>query len=105
MKFSGKLGFVMTKENPNKPGIWNNTTEEHKATGDILSNSYRLESDSDAIKDLNFDCRISIVASKYIKDNIGYIKYVLYRGTKWAVKTAAPAYPRIILTLGGLYNG
>lgn len=104
MKFSGKLGFAISEEI--RPGVWTdiNITEK-SAVGDIVSFDFKQENPTDAILDLNINSRISIVIDSYIKSHIGAIKYVEYLGTKWVVKTASVQYPRLILTLGGIYNG
>lgn len=103
MKFSGKLGYTITEETD--PGVWTDNIVEKHAVGDILSSNYRLENPSDVNLDINLDLRISIVMDSYIKKNFGYIKYVKFEGVRWSVKNISVQYPRLILTLGGLYNG
>lgn len=103
MKFSGELGYMITEETD--PGVWQPSIIEKHAVGDILQSNYKLENPSDVNLDLNLDLRISIVMNSYIKKNFGYIKYVKYEGVRWCVKNVSVQYPRLILTLGGLYNG
>lgn len=103
MKFSGKLGYAITEEI--EPGIWTDGITEKHARGDILSSNYKFENPSDVNQDINLDIRISIVMDSYIKRNFGLIKYVKFEGIEWAVKSVNVIYPRLILTLGGLYNG
>ena len=53
----------------------------------------------------NLENVLSIVADPYAKENFQYIRYVEWMGTRWKVTNAEVSYPRIILTLGGMYNG
>lgn len=103
MKFTGKLGYSITQET--SPGIWEDKIVEKDITGDTLSSNYRFENPSDAILDINLQTKISVVIDTYIKDHFGYIKYVKFQGVAWNVKSVDMQYPRLILTLGGLYNG
>lgn len=103
MKFSGVLGYNITSETD--PGTWQDNIIEKHAVGDVISSNYKLENPADVDLDLNLDIRISIVMNSYIKQNFGYIKYVKYEGVTWCVKSVSVQYPRLILTLGGLYNG
>lgn len=105
MKFSGKLGYVMTGEQAGRPGIYTPVAVEKSATGDMERGSYESVANSDAINDIVFKGRISIVVNKFITENFQYIKYVIYKGNKWEVKSAELSYPRIYLTLGGVYHG
>ena len=54
---------------------------------------------------LNINRQISIVADQFAYDNIGFIRYAEFMGSKWKVTSAEPQQPRIVLTLGGVYNG
>lgn len=103
MKFSGKLGYAITEET--KPGVWSDGIVERSTTGDVINSGYRFEHPGDVNLDLNLDLRISIVMDAFIKQNFGSIKYVKFEGINWAVKSVTVQYPRLILTLGGEYNG
>lgn len=103
MKFIGKLGYVMSVES--RPGVYSNQTVEKSARGDLLSANYRQDYGGDVISDITLESKISIVMNRYIEENLQYIKYVEYKDMKWSVKSALLQRPRIILTLGGLYNG
>lgn len=103
MKFSGKIGFQITEETD--PGVYVPTIIEKSVVGDILQSGYREDLAGNVNPNLNIDCRISIVMNSFIKANYGYIRYVEYGGSKWEVKSISTPYPRLILTLGGLYNG
>lgn len=102
-KFYGKIGYGITGEV--RPGVWVNHIDEYDVVGDLIKNSRVLEKSDGANDNINISNTISIVASPYITENFHLIKYVTFLGTKWKVKTAEVQYPRILLTLGGEYNG
>ena len=83
-KFYGNIGFIKTEEV--EPGYWENKATERPYYGDITRNT-------------------SIVSDPYANENFQYMRYVDLRGTKWKITNAEVQYPRIILTLGGVYNG
>ena len=101
-KFAGAIGFVNTVET--EPGIWKKDTVEKKYTGDVLGTSLRYQNDSKINEDITISKRISIIADIFFNKNIDAIQYVTYLGVKWAVNELDVQYPRVILTLGGIYN-
>lgn len=102
-KFYGKVGYMKSIEK--EPGIWINEIEERSYYGDVTRNSNRFQqSNNTTIDDIFINNVISIVADPYANENFQYMKYVEYVGTKWKITNAEVQYPRIILTLGGMYN-
>ena len=108
-KFHGEVGYLITQEkfeDGHGTGIWEETFVTRVYYGDILSASSRWQSNSDDINDniVNSN-RISIVADPFAIENFMQIKYVVCYGYKWNVERVENQRPRLILTLGGLYNG
>lgn len=101
-RFSGKVGFIRTEET--KPGVYMPVSTERKYRGDMLSRKIRFDSGEGAIKDFSLNNDVSIVADKFSRENLGYIRYVVLNGLKWEVLSATIEHPRIRLSLGGLYN-
>ena len=102
-KFSGKIGFIETLEV--EPGIWKEQIVERPYRGDLTRNT-RLYQQSDGINDnINISNNISIVADPYANENSQYMKYVIFQGAKWKITNVNIQYPRMILTIGGVYNG
>lgn len=101
-KFAGKIGFSTTIET--SPGIWSNETIEKVYTGDVLKASLKYKNDSQINDDVTLSKRISIIADVFVNNNLHCIKYVTYMGVKWAVTEFDIQYPRVTLTLGGVYN-
>lgn len=101
-RFSGKVGFIRTEET--KPGVWLPVTTERKYRGDTLSRKIRFDSAEGTVKNLSLNNDISIVADKFARESLGYIRYVVVDGIKWEVLSATIEHPRIRLSLGGIYN-
>ena len=103
-KWYGKVGYVETVET--KPGVWTPQETIHEYYGDIPRQSTRWTPDSNSTNDdLRVNTQISIVADAFAYEKFYSIKWVEYMGAKWKVTTADPQAPRIILTLGGVWNG
>lgn len=102
-KWYGKVGY-MTTENT-RPGVWEPKVVERPYSGDVLSNMVKRSETNKVNDDLNVANRISIVADPFAYENFSALKYVEFMGALWEVSTAEVQYPRIILTVGGVYNG
>jgi predicted nuclease of restriction endonuclease-like (RecB) superfamily len=103
-RFYNKVGFSKTIET--SPGVWEEQITERYYYGDILKNYKRWQSSEKLIDDINVDQQISIVADNFAYENLGYMRYVYYRGSKWKINSLDDSNrPRIVLNLGGLYNG
>lgn len=104
-KFYGQIGFVQTIENPPESGIWEEQVTERNYYGDVNKAVRRWESAQKVNDDINVSNEISILSDPYVTQNIPWIKYVLWNGAKWKVSSVEVQYPRLILSLGGVYNG
>lgn len=103
-KFHGTVGYAETVET--KPGVWEPRIIKRSYYGELLRNNRRLESSSNSTNDnINIANEVSIVADPYARDNFHNMKYIQFMGTKWKVTMVEPQYPRLILTIGGVYNG
>lgn len=106
MKFFGKVGFIIHEETA--PGVWTEKVTEGEYYGDVNRVSKRFDSSSDkANVDLNISNEISIVADAFATQNFQQIRYVEWMGRLWSVPnvTLDPDRPRLILAVGGVYNG
>lgn len=102
-KFYGIVGYVENEEV--KPGRWDEKITEKPYYGDVLRNVHRSQTADKSTDDINVDVRISILADPYAIGHFHSIRYVEYMGAKWEVPSVEPLHPRLILSLGGLYNG
>lgn len=106
-KFRGKVGYLILSEkivDQEPTGIWEESYDEKTYYGDVLRTSSRWESSGNLNDDISISNRISIVADPFAYENFQHIKYVIYIGIKWRVETVEVERPRIILSLGGVYN-
>lgn len=103
-KFYGKIGFVSHEKG--RPGVFTEDTIVSKPyCGDIIRNARRWETDNQVNNDLVISNSVSIVADPYAYDHLSAIRYVEWLGTKWKISSFEIQRPRIILQLGGVYNG
>ena len=103
-KCSGKIGYVRTEET--QPGVWEEIPEEKPYTGDVIRDNRRFNNSQSTPNDnLVISNNISIVSNKFMLDNLAFIKYITFMNSKWKISSVEVNYPRILITLGGLYNG
>lgn len=102
-KYYGKIGYNESVETT--PGVWEEKIAERSYYGDLIKNSRRLQSTDKVNDDINISNEISIVADPYATNNFHSMRYAEFMGTKWKITNVEVQYPRLILSLGGLYNG
>ena len=102
-KFYGNVGYIKSVEI--EPGIWDNKVTECPYFGDVIRNTSRFQSSGEVNDDITTNNNISILADPYANENFHYMRYVEFMGAKWKIINAEVKCPRIILTLGGVYNG
>ena len=102
-KFFGLIGYVTQEEI--SPGVWNDVIVEKSYRGDILQDIKRWENTEKKNDDLVISNRVSIIADQTAYDNFSTIRYVKWLGVRWGVNSITIQRPRLILTLGEVYNG
>lgn len=102
-KFSGSVGYVATVET--KPGVWDDSVIERHYTGDLIRNTNRVQTTDKVNDDITISNEISIVADPYANQNFQSMRYVIFKGAKWKIASVEVSFPRLILTIGGVYNG
>lgn len=101
-KWFGKIGFAETSET--KPGVWEEVIIEKEYFGDLLSRSRRYEQTQQLNDDLNISNRISILSDPYANNHFHTMRYAEFAGVKWKVTSVDVQYPRLEISLGGVYN-
>lgn len=104
-RFHGEVGYGISEENPPASGVWVDAITEFPYTGDVVRNTRKLESGESLNNDINVGNSISIVADQYAIEHFFNIKYVRWAGVEWTVTSVEVRSPRLILSLGSVYNG
>lgn len=102
-KFYGEIGYVELVETV--PGVWKEEITKRNYFGDLIRNTRRLESSGNLNDDININNQISIVADPYAINHFHAMRYVEFMGARWKITNVQVERPRLILTLGGVYNG
>lgn len=102
MKFYGAIGYGVTRETA--PDVYGEEIVEHEYYGDVTRNFRRWQSGQTLNDNLELDNVISVVADPFAFEHYSEIRYVVWNGAKWKVKNVEVQYPRLILTIGGVYN-
>lgn len=102
-KFYGKVGYGISKETA--PGVWVDEIVERPYYGELVRNTRKMQMSDKVIDDINIANEISILADPFARYNFQYMRYVEFMGVKWKVTTIDVQFPRLILSIGGLYNG
>lgn len=103
MKYYGNVGYVTTEEV--RPSVYKPVVKELPYYGEVTSLSRRIDASGKVNDDVTISNSISIVSDPYALQNFHAIRYVVWQGVKWKVSNVTVNYPRLNLTLGGVYNG
>lgn len=101
-KWYGNVGYVEMVEV--EPGDWREEITTRPYYGDAIRNTRMLQNSGGLNDNVNIGNQISIVADPYANNHIYDMRYAEFQGAKWKVTNVDVQYPRLILTLGGIYN-
>ena len=102
-KFYGVIGYAEQIESA--PGVWKEHIIERRYYGDLTRNTRNLQSADQLNDNINVANEISIVADPYACQHFHSMRYVKFMGAKWKISRVEVMYPRLLLTVGGVYNG
>lgn len=102
-KFYGPIGYGITSET--SPGVWTDKIVERNYYGDVLKDYFKVSKGQSINDDIDISNRLSIVSDPFAMNHFHTIKYVKWMGTAWKVSAIDVQYPRLILSIGGVYNG
>lgn len=106
MRFYGEVGYGESLETPPGSGVWADTIVEARSyRGDVVRNTRKLDSGDHLNDELTVNNSISILADDYADQHFFQIKYVEWQGVRWTVRSVEVRSPRLILSLGEVYNG
>jgi hypothetical protein len=102
-KFYGVVGYSETTETTK--GVWTETITERYYSGDVIKNTGQWQSGTNLNDNLTINNSISIVADPFAYQNFHAMRYVNWMGVNWKVTNVEVQRPRLILSIGGVYNG
>lgn len=102
-KFYGVIGYGESVEKAS--GVWEDVIVERKYYGDVIRNTRKLQDGEYLNSDITVSNSISIVADAYANNHFFAIRYIEWAGTLWTVSDVEVQSPRLVLRLGGKYNG
>ena len=101
-KFYGNIGYAQMVET--KPGVYDEKITEKQYYGDLIKNTRKLQSTDQLNDNINVANEISILADPFANQNFHSMRYVEFMGAKWKITNVEVQYPRLILSVGGVYN-
>ena len=102
-KYYGVIGYVETVET--SPGVWEEQITERNYYGELVRNTSRFQVSDQVNDNVNITNEISVIADPFATQNFHAMRYVEFMGAKWKITNVEVRYPRLILTIGGVYNG
>lgn len=102
-KFCGIIGYEITKET--EPGIYEEILIEQQYYGDVIKNTRRMQDSGKVNSDIVISNQFSIIADPFANHNFHSMRYIEFMGVKWKITEVEVQYPRLILSVGGIYNG
>lgn len=102
-RFSGIVGFVESVETI--PSIFEDKVTEVRCSGNFLDNTQRWEQNEGLNDDIDVTARLSVVVGPDLLDKFYLMRYVHLYGKRWEIKKSIQKRPRVIITVGGIYNG
>lgn len=102
-KYYGVVGYAESEET--SPGVWKERITERNYYGDIIRNIRNLQNSEHLNDNVAVSNQLSILADPYAIQNFHAIRYAEFMGAKWKVSSVDVQSPRLLLSLGDLYNG
>jgi hypothetical protein len=102
-KFAGLVGYVTQEET--SPGVWSPVEKPIMMKGDVISQRANVLNDNNVNSNITLNHRVSLLGDSYAFDNYYAIRWVIFRGKKVEVSSVEIQRPRVIVSLGGLWNG
>lgn len=104
-RFYGEVGYGDNVESPAGSGVWIDEITEVSYFGDVIRNTRKLDNGEKLNDDISVSNSISIVADDRAINHFFKIKYVRWAGVLWTVTNVEVKSPRLVLSLGSVYNG
>jgi hypothetical protein len=102
-KFAGLVGYATQEETV--PGVWSPVEKTSMMKGDVIRQSASVQNDAKVNSDITLNHRVSLIGDAYAFANYYNLKWINIDGRKLEVSSVELQRPRLIVTLGGVYNG
>ena len=102
-RFYGEIGFGDNVETV--PGVWEDVVIEKKFYGDVPRNTYQSNTIDKVNDDVTLSNSISVMGNRYAFQHIQNMRYIKFDGGYWTIDSVEVQKPRLILSVGGVYNG
>lgn len=100
---AGNICYALAVEK--QPGVWSEDIVEKKYYGEVIKDNRRVTDQGEINGSININNNISVVSNKFMLDNMSFMRYITFMNSKWKINSVDIKPPRIIISLGGLYNG
>lgn len=101
-RYHGYVGYAIDVEA--YPGVWEEQISEHEYFGDVVKNRMNIQQNSNVNAKITISNSISIIGDPFAYEHVYAMRYVTYLNKKWTITNIDIQRPRLILTIGGLYN-
>jgi len=102
-RYYGSVGYGNSVQTA--PGVWDDVITAISYYGNVVRNTRQLREGASVNDDITVGNNISIIADAYASENFMNIRYIEWQGSLWTVTAVEVQAPRLILTLGGIYDG
>lgn len=102
-KRSAIVGYTIEQDQGH--GIISEQPVEVSVRGDMLRNNPRMSYSGSVNGTMTMSMSFSFIADAFAFQHMTKIRYLIFNGEAWTVNTIQEVRPRIILELGGAYNG
>ena len=102
-KYFGNIGFVHTTES--SPGVYLEEVQRKPYSGEVIKSSSRVQQGPNVNDDIVINNVVSIISDPFADNNYFAIRFLEMAGASWKVTNVELRRPRLLLTLGGVYNG
>jgi hypothetical protein len=104
-RFAGIVGIATGNSVEVRPGVFQDEIVEREYFGNVRRGARQANLEDRVNDEIVADATIEIVADSFVSDNIKAIRYVEWMGTRWRVPNVEPQGVRLLLRIGGVYNG
>ena len=102
-RYCGEIGFSIS--GVTAPGVYEDAITERKYYGDVTKDFRKDDRTDKVVRDVDIRNTFSVVADPFAFENLSFIKYIKYLGIAWNVESVEVQYPRLIISVGGRWNG